>query len=128
MKKLCPHLLFVLAAAACVYLPLLAMLIVREGPVSFVLFCFPPITSIPLFAWGLGAGAGKNVRRYWYVPALVSLCFFLSLYGRVLLTEMLLKLLALYLLLGAGGMLLCYFIRKFIGLKPGEAPHEKDMV
>ena len=48
MKKLCPHLLFVLAAAACVYLPLLAMLIVREGPVSFVLFCFPPITSIPL--------------------------------------------------------------------------------
>ena len=56
MKELCPHLLFVLAAAACVYLPLLAMLIVREGPVSFVLFCFPPITSIPLFALGLGAG------------------------------------------------------------------------
>ena len=128
MKRLCPHLLFVLAAAACVYLPLLAMLIVREGPVSFVLFCFPPIPSIPLFALGLGAGAGKNVRRYWYVPALVPLCFFFSLYGRVLLTEMLLKLLALYLLLGAGGMLLCHFIRKFIGLKPGESPHEKDMV
>ena len=101
MKKLCPHLLFVLAAAACVYLPLLAMLIVREGPVSFVLFCFPPITSIPLFALGLGAGA-----------------LFLVCAGLV----------TVYLLLGAGGMLLCYFIRKFIGLKPGEAPHEKDMV
>lgn len=128
MKRLCPHLLFVLAAAACVYLPLLAMLIIREGPVSFVLFCFPPITSIPLSALGLGAAAGKNSRRYWYVPALVPLCFFLSIYGQILLTEMLLKLLALYLLLGAGGVVLCHFIRKFIGLKPGEAPNEKDMV
>lgn len=128
MKRLFPHLLFVLAAAACVYLPLLAMLIVREGPVSFVLFCFPPITSIPLSALGLGAATGKNARRYWYVPLLVPLFFFLSVYGQLLLREMLLKLLALYLLLGAGGMLLCHFIRKFIGLKPGESAHEKDMV
>lgn len=128
MKRLFPHLLFVLAAAACVYLPLLAMLIVREGPVSFVLFCFPPITSIPLFSLGLGAAAGKNARRYWYVPLLVPLFFFLSIYGQLLLREMLLKLLALYLLLGAGGMLLFHFIRKFIGLKPGENANEKDMV
>ena len=77
MKRLCPHLLFVLAAAACVYLPLLAMLIVREGPVSFVLFCFPPITSIPLFALGLGAclfitGWDTSILIYVFIYLLIG--------------------------------------------------------
>ncbi|NBK77139.1 hypothetical protein D5272_00615 [bacterium D16-76] len=61
---------FILLAAALVYLPFLAMLVVRQwpGPVSFVLFYFPPFTTIPLAAFGLGAAAGKNARRYGYVP------------------------------------------------------------
>lgn len=120
---------FILLAAALVYLPFLAMLVVRQwpGPVSFVLFYFPPFTTIPLAAFGLGAAAGKNARRYGYVPVLVPLFFSLSSYGQICPLEMLSALLGLYLLLGAGGLLGCHFIRKFIGLRPGGSIHEKDL-
>lgn len=127
MKKLFPHLLFLLLAAAFMYLPLLAMIFIRSGPVSYVLFYFPPFTSIPLTSLGMGLCAGHNIRRYWYAPLLVPVFFFFSIYRTVGIWDTIWKLLVLYLALGLSAMFIHHFIRLFIGLKPGESSNEKSV-
>ncbi len=123
MKKARKHLLFIVAALACVHLPLLAMYLVKSGPAAYVLFYFPPWTLVPATALVLGACAGANLKKFWYVPVLVPAAYLLSLYGMFHPALWM----GAYLLAGAVGMLLCHFIRKFMGLRPGESAYGKNM-
>lgn len=121
MKKFGRHLLFVLSAAACVHLPLFAMYLAGAGPVSYVLFYYPPFTLVPAGALVLGLCAGVGIKKYWYVPVLVPAAFLFSFYGAF---QPLWA--GGYLLLGVAAMLVCHCIRRLaFRRQPKEVPHAK---
>lgn len=63
MKNARRHLVFVFIALICVHLPLLAMHLVRAGPVAYILFYYPPFTLVPGAAVGLGPGRGQTSKN-----------------------------------------------------------------
>lgn len=91
----------------------------------FVLF--PAFYYYPSCRLWAGRGGREKRQAVWVRTGAVPLFFSLSSYGQICPLEMLSALLGLYLLLGAGGLLGCHFIRKFIGLRPGGSIHEKDL-
>ncbi len=123
MKKVYKHLLFASAALVCVHLPLLAMYVVKAGPAAYILFYYPPVTLIPFTALVLGICAGAHLKRYWYVPLLAPMSYWLSFYGAF----QPYRWMGAYLLLGAAGMLACHFARLLLRRRREGLTHENDI-
>ena len=106
MKK--KHILFCsLIAAVLFFPPMLAHLPKMNFFVIVLLF----LIVDPLFALGMGIAAGFDLRHFWYVPLLTVFVYWLSTGLFIAWGLDILFYVLVYLLLGAGGMLITHFIR-----------------
>ena len=90
-------------------IPAIVPLLPSTASFSVIILLFLIVN--PLFALGFGIAAGFDLRRLWYVPLLTAFVYWLG--TAVFVTESLdiLFYVIVYMLLGAGAMLITHFIR-----------------